>query len=188
MSGPKRKRHCRITDYFHTSQPDSIVDLTAPSNLTIDLTNPGTPTRPRQNRIKISENKSNRWTNQKNFHKYKNIPTPRLTTYNTTSYSHDQVDGPGYARQAKLISNLDSLAIHSDFVLTQETNTNENSPLYRKLLKPRFKVFNNPNTDKINMGGTDVHFRLAGNARQLQCQIGNPDHDPRLYASPLPAT
>ena len=92
---------------------------------TIDLSLPSTSPRPRQNGIKIPENKANRWTNQKNFHRYKNIPTPRVTIYNTTSYSHDQDEGPGYTRQIKLVSNLESLATHSDFIHKEIEDEND---------------------------------------------------------------
>ena len=106
----------------------------------------------------MSKIKFNRLTNQKNFHRYRNNPTPRVTTYNTTSYSHDQTAALGYQRQLRVTANLESFAGFSDFILVQETKSNKESPIYRKLLRPKFKVYNNPNPDPdhIKEGGTDI--------------------------------
>ena len=84
----------QITNYFTpTSNNDiadpsnnDIVDLTLPPpDPAIDLTVPSRPD-PGPPQGKSSESKAVRRTNQKKYHRYKHIPTPRVVINNTTAY------------------------------------------------------------------------------------------------------
>ena len=93
-------------------------------------------------------------------HKYTRIPTPRIISYNVNSYSPNRNDKEGWKRKFRSIKNLNSLALNADVIMTQETRTGK-SLLYRHLLRPRWKVFNNPNTDNVLRAGTDIFVSIT---------------------------
>ena len=145
MSALTNRRVNLITDFFRPNTPDPRVDRLPPPDPIIDLTVPS-----------ADEAKETKLTNRNKFHRYRNNPTPRLTTLNTTSYSNMPTDKKGFKRQVKIIKNLETVASHSDFVLTQESKTESKSPIYRRLLRPQFKSYRNPNIQDPSRAGTDI--------------------------------
>ena len=148
-----------ITNYFTPTPNNDIVDLTLPPpDPVVDLTDRISRPDPTPSQGKRSEGKAvqDKATNRKVYHRYKNIPTPRIVINNVTAYSHARTDPKGYQRQRKVVSNLSALSTVADFILTQEIKTEKNSPIYRHLLRPKFRVFSNPHTTNPLIRGTDM--------------------------------
>ena len=109
LSALTNRRESLITDFFRPNTPDPIADNSPPPDPIIDLTIPN-----------ANEEKETRLTNKNKFHRYRNNPTPRITTLNTTSYTDMPTDKKSFKRQFKITKNLETVSTHSDFVLTQE--------------------------------------------------------------------
>ena len=92
---------------------------------------------------------------RKHFHYYRNLPSPKLATYNVCTYR----DGSG-SQFEKLQANLSRLGESCDAIFTQETRDKKLSPVcIQKLLGCTFDRFCNPHTDQPNSGGTDIFIR-----------------------------
>ena len=125
-----------ITDFFSQSTPHS------------------------QEETVVSSEQTDEWIsntrNREKRHRYKHIPTPSITTYNTTSYSSRSTDKEGLYRRQRLVHNLTTLARQTDVVLCQETKTKETAVMYSTLLQPSHEPFKNPNPDSNVSAGTDI--------------------------------
>ena len=88
------------------------------------------------------------------YHKYKNIATPRMSTYNANGYSSRQQG----VRTDQTKLNLECLGRISDIIITQESKTFADAPFYEGLLR-EFHHFPNPNPVSDASAGTDFFLR-----------------------------
>ena len=77
---------------------------------------------------------------------YPSIPTPVFVSYNMNGLSADATAGELLCRRQLVVANLSALASEgADFILTQESRAKKNARIYRRLLKPAYRRYGNPN-------------------------------------------
>jgi hypothetical protein len=101
-------------------------------------------------------------TNNRLWHFFKSIPTPRILTLNVRSYRDGQSDWKRAQQQKRLLDSLEGLSPTCDIILLQETRMKSTAGgVYRHLLQPQFtsEGLRNPHVSMPNSGGTDIFVK-----------------------------
>ena len=107
-------RQTRLDDFFSPNSPrhPPYRPLSSPHIFNPPISRPASP-------LPASHSA----TNPGNLHKFKYIPTIRISSYNATAYSADRTDSAGTRRRIRTVANIEALASFSEVVFTQEAKT-----------------------------------------------------------------